>query len=162
VAPSHGFRFKNPLFSVDSTTISLCLNLFPWVRFLTAKGAIKVHTLLNHAGYLPAFGVITEGKQSASAMARGLELRKGSMVAMDRGYLDYKLLFRLTQDGVYFVTHQKVNAKVQVTACFSVDWPRGVTADQNVVLQGQNRYAYPEALRRVGYRDSEPGKHCMF
>jgi Transposase DDE domain/Domain of unknown function (DUF4372) len=162
VAPSHGFRFKNPLFSRDSTTISRCLNLFPWARFRTAKGAIKVPTLLDHAGHLPAFVVITEGQQSDIAMARGLELPKGSIVAMDRGYLDDKFLFRLTQDSVYFVTRQKVNAKFKVTARFSVDWPRGVTSDQNVILQGQHGAAYPEALRRVGYRDAESGKHYVF
>jgi Transposase DDE domain/Domain of unknown function (DUF4372) len=162
VAPGHSFRFKNPLFSVDSTTISLCLNLFPWARFRTAKGAIKVHTLLDHAGHLPAFVVITEGKQSDIAMARGLELPRGSIVAMDRGYIDYKFLFRLTQDGVYFVTRQKVNAKFKVSARFAVDWPRGVTSDQNIVLQRQNGSAYPKALRRVGYRDPETGRHYVF
>jgi hypothetical protein len=162
VAPGHGFRFKNLLFSVDSTTISLCLNLFPWARFHTTKGAIKVHTLLDHAGHLPAFVVITEGKRSDIAIARGLKLPKGSIVAMDRGYIDYQFLVRLTQDGVYFVTRQKVNAKFKVTARFAVDRLRGVTADQNVVLPGQNGYAYPEALRRVGYRDPETGKHYVF
>ena len=162
LAPGHGFRFKNPLFSVDSTTISLCLNLFPWARFRTAKGAIKVHTLLDHAGHLPAFVVITEGKRSDIAIARGLELPRGSIVAMDRGYIDYQFFFRLTQDGVYFVTRQKVNAKFKVTARFAIDCLRGVTSDQNVVLQGPHGAAYPETLRRVGYRDPETGKHYVF
>lgn len=162
VAPGHGFRFKNPLLSLDSTTISLCLNLFPWARFRTAKGAIKVHTLLDHAGHLPAFVVMTDGKGSDIAMARGLQLPKGSIVAMDRGYIDYRFLFRLTQDGVYFVTRQKVNAKCKVTARFAVNWLQGVTSDQNVVLRGKNSHAYPDALRRVGYRDPETGNHYVF
>jgi hypothetical protein len=162
VAPGHGLRFKNPLLSLDSTTISLCLNLFPWAHFRTAKGAIKVHTLLDHAGHLPAVVVMTAGKGSDIAMARGLQLPKGSIVAMDRGYIDYRFLFRLTQDGVYFVTRQKINAKCQVTARFAVNWLQGVTSDQHVVLRGQNSHAYPDALRRVGYRDPETGNHYVF
>jgi hypothetical protein len=162
VAPGHGLRFKNPLLSLDSTTISLCLNLFPWAHFRTAKGAIKVHTLLDHAGHLPAVVVMTAGKGSDIAMARGLQLPKGSIVAMDRGYIDYRFLFRLTQDGVYFVTRQKIHAKGQVTARFAVNWLQGVTSDQHVVLRGQNSHAYPDALRRVGYRDPETGNHYVF
>ena len=162
VAPGHGLRFKNPLLSLDSTTISLGLNLFPWAHFRTAKGAIKVHTLLDHAGHLPAVVVMTAGKGSDIAMARGLQLPKGSIVAMDRGYIDYRFLFRLTQDGVYFVTRQKINAKCQVTARFAVNWLQGVTSDQHVVLRGQNSHAYPDALRRVGYRDPETGNHYVF
>jgi len=162
LAPGHGFRFNNPLFSVDSTTISRCLHLFPWARFRTAKGAITVHTLLDHAGHLPAFVVITDGKRSDIASARGLELPRGSIVAMDRGDIDDKFFFRLTQDGVYFVTRQQVNAKFKVTARFAIDGLRGVTSDQNVVLQGPHGAAYPETWRRVGYRDPETGKHSVF
>ena len=162
VAPSHGCRFKHPLFSMASTTISLGLNLLPWARFRTAKGALKVHTLLEHAGHRPACVVITEGKPSDMALARRLELPKGRIVAMDRGSRDSKFLFRLTQDSGSFVTRQQVNAKCKVTARFSVDWPRGVTSDQNVSLQGQHGAAYPEALRRVGDRDAESGKHDVF
>jgi hypothetical protein len=162
VAPGHGFRFKNPLFSLDSTTISLCLSLFPWAHFRTAKGAIKLHTLLDHAGHIPAFGVITEGKHSDIAIARGLQLPKGSIMALDRGYIDYQFLYRLAQDGVFFVTRQKVNAKCKVTERFAVDWQRGLTSDQNVVLLGQKSHAYPAVLRRVGYRDPETGKHYVF
>jgi hypothetical protein len=162
VAPGHGFRFKNPLFSLDSTTISLCLSLFPWARFRTAKGAIKLHTLLDHAGHIPAFGVITEGKRSDMAIARGLQLPKGSIVALDRGDIDYHFLRRLTQDGVFFVTRQKVNAKFKVTERFAVDWKRGLTSDHNVALLGQKGHTYPAVLRRVGYRDLEAGKHDVF
>jgi hypothetical protein len=162
VAPGHGCRFKNPLFSLDSTTISLCLSLFPWARFRTAKGAIKLHTLLDHAGHIPAFGVITEGKRSDIALARGLPLPKGSIVALDRGYIDYRFLFRLTQDGVFFVTRQKVKAKFKVTKRFEVDWQRGLTSDHNVVLLGQKGKTYPAVLRRVGYRDPVTCKHYVF
>lgn len=162
VAPGHGFRFKSPLFSLDSTTISLCLSLFPWARFRTAKGAINVHTLLDQAGHIPAVVVITEGKRSDSAVARGLQLPRGSIVAMDRGDIDDRFLFRLTQDDVSFVTRQKVNARFKVTARVEVDWQRGLTSDHNVVLLGQKAKAYPAMLRRVGYRDPETGTHDVF
>jgi DDE family transposase len=125
VAPKHLFRFKNPLFSLDSTTISLWLSLCPWARFRITKGAIKVHTLLDHARHVPAVVVLTEGKRSELAVARGLHRPVDSIVTMDRGYIDYQFLFRLHQQGVYFVTHQKVNAQVNVTARFAVNDPPG-------------------------------------
>jgi hypothetical protein len=161
-APGHGCRFKSPLFSWDRTTIALCLSLVPWARFRRAQGAVKVHTLLDHAGDIPAFAVLTEGKQSAITVARARRLPRGSIVTRDRGDIDDRCLFRLTQDGVYFVTRQKVNAKFKVTARFAVDWPRGVTSDHHVVLLGPKGPAYPTMLRRVGYRHPETGKHDVF
>jgi Domain of unknown function (DUF4372)/Transposase DDE domain len=136
VAPKHRFRFKSSLFALDSTTISLCLSLFPWARFRTTKGAMKVHTLLDHAGHIPAFVVVTEGQRRDLAVARGLHGPVGSMVAMDRGYIDYQFLFHLHQEGLYFVTRQKVNAQVNVMARFAVNRSTGVTADHEVVLSG--------------------------
>jgi hypothetical protein len=162
VAPKHRFRFKSPLFSLDSTTISLCLSLFPWARFRTTKGAIKVHTLLDHAGHIPAFVVVTEGKCSDLAVARRLPLPVGSIVAMDRGYIDYQFLFHLHQEGLYFVTRQKSNAQVDVTARFAVDRSIGVTADHDVVLSGPKGQAYPARLRQVRYRDAATGKRSVF
>jgi hypothetical protein len=161
-APGHGFRFKNPRFAVDSTTISRCLNLCPWARYRTATGAIKVHTLLDHAGYLPAFGVITEGKRSDLALARGRRRPKGSIVAMDRGDIDDRFLFRLSQDTVDVVIRHKSHAKCKVTSRFAVSGYQGVTSDQNIMLQGRNGHTYPDVLRRVGYRDPETGKHEGF
>jgi hypothetical protein len=162
VAPRHRFRFKNPLFSLDSTTISLCLSLFPWAIFRMTKGASKVHTLLNHAGHIPAFVVVTEGKRSDLAVARGLHLPVGSIVAMDRGYIDYQFLFHLHQEKLYFVTRQKVNAQVNVTARFATDRSTGVTADHDVVLSGPKGQAYPARLRQVRYRDAVTGKRYVF
>jgi Transposase DDE domain/Domain of unknown function (DUF4372) len=162
VAPKHRFRFKSPLFSLDSTTISLCLSLFPWAHFRTTKGAIKVHTLLDHAGHIPAFIVVTEGKCSDLAVARGLCLPVGSIVAMDRGYIDYQFLFHLHQEGLYFVTRQKGNPPIDVTARFAVDQSRGVTADHDVVLSGPRGSAYPARLRQVRYQDATTGKRYVF
>jgi hypothetical protein len=161
-APGHGFRCKNPLCSMDRTTISLCLNLVPWARYRTATGAITGPTRLDHAGDLPALVVITEGQRSDLAIARGLRLPTGSLVAMDRGYIEYRFLFRLTQDTVYFVIRQKSNATFKVTARLAVSGHQGVTADQHIMLQEKNVHAYPDVLRRVGYRDPEPGKHSVF
>jgi len=135
-APGHGFWFNSLLVSLDSTTISLGLRLFPWARFRTTKGAMKVHTLLDHAGHIPAFVVVTEGQRRDLAVARGLHGPVGSMVAMDRGYIDYQFLFHLHQEGLYFVTRQKVNAQVNVMARFAVNRSTGVTADHEVVLSG--------------------------
>lgn len=162
VAPKHRLRFKNPLFSLDSTTISLCLSLFPWARFRTTKGAIKVHTLLDHAGHIPAFVVVTEGKCSDLAVARGLRLPVGSIVAMDRGDIDDQFLFHLHPEGLYFVTRQKGNAQVDVTARFAVDRATGVTADHDVVLSGPKGPAYPARLRQVRYQDAATGKRYVF
>jgi Domain of unknown function (DUF4372)/Transposase DDE domain len=162
LAPGHGCRCNNPLFSVDRTTLSRCLHLFPWARFRTATGAIKVPTRLAHAGHLPAFVVITEGKRSDIAIARGLELPRGSLVAMDRGDIDDQFFFRLTQDGVYCVTRQQVNAQFKVTARLAIDGLRGVTADQHVVLQGPHGAADPETLRRVGSRAPDTGQPDVF
>jgi len=111
---------------------------------------------------MPAFMVLTEGTRRDMAMARGLQLPQGSIVAMDRGSIAYCFLFRWHQDGVSCVTRQKVNARFKVTARFEVDWPRGLPSDQDVILLGQRGQAYPAALRRVGYRDPETGKHDVF
>jgi DDE family transposase len=162
VAPKHRFRFKNSLFFLDSTTISLCLSLCPWARFRTTKGAIKVHTLLDHAGHVPAVVVLTEGKRRDLAVARGLYLPVDSIVTMDRGDIAYQLLFPWHQQGVYVVTRQKVNAHVHVTARFAVDRSTGVTADHDIVLTGANGRASPARLRQVRYRDAATGKRDVF
>ena len=87
--PGHAFRFKHPLYSLDASTIDLCLSVFPWADFRTTKGAIKLHVGLNHRGYLPEFVAVTDGKTSDIEMGRTLAFPKGSIVAIDRGYTDY-------------------------------------------------------------------------
>ncbi|VAW81483.1 Transposase, GSU2180 family [hydrothermal vent metagenome] len=89
IAPQHSFRFKNPLYSLDASTIDLCLSLFPWANFRQTKGAIKLHVGLNHAGYLPDFVTITDGKDHDVTVGRTLSFPKGSIVAIDKGYTDY-------------------------------------------------------------------------
>jgi len=109
VAGRKKFRFKNKLVSLDSSVIDLCVTLFDWAKFRRTKGAIKLHLLLDHDGYLPSFAVITEGKVSDVKVAHTLRLDPGTIVVYDRGYNDYSLFGQWTSRGVYFVTRMKDN-----------------------------------------------------
>jgi hypothetical protein len=108
------FRFKNPLMSLDSTVIDLCATLFDWAQFRRTKGAVKLHCLLDHDGYLPSVVVITDGKRHDVRVGRTLRLAPGTILVMDRGYVDYAWFGRLTTDGVFFVTRLKDNARYRV------------------------------------------------
>jgi hypothetical protein len=119
LSPRRKFRFKNKLVSIDATVIDLCLKMFDWAKFRRTKGAVKLHLLLDHDGYLPCFGVITEGKVHEIRVARSLEFPSGTILAMDRGYVDYLWLDELEQQGVFFVTRLKDNAAFSVEEEFS-------------------------------------------
>ena len=108
------FRFKNKLVSLDSTVIDLCATLFDWAKFRRTKGAIKLHLLLDHDGYLPVFAHLTDGKVGDVEIARLLDLPPDSMVVFDRGYLDYALYARWTDRGVWFVTRARTNMDYSV------------------------------------------------
>ena len=150
------FRFKNPLFSLDATTIDLCLSLFPWAKFRQTKGAVKLHLLLDHDGYLPSFAVITEGAVHEVNIARDLVLPVGSIVAMDRGYNDYALFERWTQQGVYFVTRQKENAAYEVVEEYALPQNSNIRADQNIRLtSAKGVKTCPSTLRRVVVWDEQ-------
>ena len=161
-APRHGFRFKNRLFSMDASTIDLCLSVFPWAKFRTTKGAIKLHAVVDHDGYLPAFVSVTEGKVHEVNMARQLALPKESIVVFDRGYTDYGLYKALHNKGIWFVTRQKCNAVYQVTGRRNVRKTTGLTSDQTIQITGSKAAQYPNSLRRIGYRDPETGRHYVF
>jgi len=162
LAPKHRFRFKNKLYSLDASTIDLCLSVFPWATFRTTKGAIKLHVGLDHDGYLPTFMQITEGKVHEVNMARTLKLPKGSIVVFDRGYTDYKWYNHLNDNKVYLVTRQKKNACYTVIERHPVPRKSGITSDQTIRLTGTKAEQCPVLLRRVGYRDHETGKHYVF
>ena len=163
MVPGHDFRFDNPLYSLDASTIDLCLSAFPWADFRTTKGAIKLHVGLNHAGYLPEFVTVTEGKTSDIEVGRTLEFPKGSMVAIDRGYNDYAWYNQLTEKGIFFVTRLKSNAKTRVVSRRPVLSSKGLTSDQTIEFTGvQTAKKCPVQLRRIGYRDPETGKHYIF
>lgn len=108
-APRKKLRFKNKLLSLDASVVELCASMFDWARYRTTKGALKLHLLLDHDGYLPVFACVTEGRRHEINVARTLELPKGAIVVMDRGYVDYRLFKKWTEEGVFFVTRQKRN-----------------------------------------------------
>ena len=163
MAPGHKFRFKNPLYSLDASTIDLCLSVFPWASFRSTKGAIKLHVGLNHDGYLPEFVTITEGKTSDVEMGRTLAFPSGSIVVVDRGYNDYDWYNQLTEKGVFFVTRLKANAQYRVINRQPVLKNKGMTSDQTIRLTSiQAAKKCPSRLRRVGYRDIDTGKHYIF
>ena len=144
------FRFKNKLLSLDSTTISLCLKLFPWAKFRRAKGGVKAHVLLDHDDYLPRYVLITEAKRSDIKMADAFTLNPGSIVAMDRGYNDYRLFFKWTTEEIYFVTRLKENAAYEVVEECEAPRGRNIRSDQLIRLTGvQAQKDCPCLLRRV-------------
>jgi len=144
------FRFKNKLLSLDSTTISLCLAMFPWAKFRRAKGGVKAHVLLDHDDYLPAYVLLTDAKRSDVKLAYSFRLNPGSIVAIDRGYIDYALFARWSMAGVFFVTRLKDNATFEVVEECQLPANRNILADQIIRLTGARARAdYPELLRRV-------------
>ena len=163
MAPGHDYRFKNPLYSLDASTIDLCLSVFPWADFRTTKGAIKLHVGLNHAGFIPEFVTVTEGKTHDVSIGRTLKFPKGSIVAVDRGYNDYGWYNQLTEKGIFFVTRLKSNAKTRVVCRRKVLADTGLTSDQTIEFTGvQTAKKCPIKLRRIGYRDPETDKHYIF
>jgi putative transposase len=162
IAPKHKFRFKNKLYSLDASVIDLSLNVFPWASFRRTKSAVKLHTLLDHSGYLPAFVSITDGKTHETKVAHSLRLPKGSIVTEDRAYTDYLWFANLHQNGIFFVTRQKSNAVYQVVERRNVNRKQGLTSDQTIRLTGAKGRQCPYLLRRIGYKDPETGKHYVF
>ena len=143
------FRFKNKLMSLDSSVIDLSLSLFDWAKFRRTKGAIKLHLLLDHDGYLPSFAVITEGKSSDIKVARQMRFEPGTVLAIDRGYIDYDWFVELTRQGVYFVSRLKRNAVVEVIEDRPVPKNRNILKDQ-VVFFPHHAQAREEYFFRIG------------
>jgi putative transposase len=161
-SPRHGFQFKNKLYSLDASTIDLCLSVFPWAKFRTTKGAVKLHVGLDHDGLLPTFLSITDGKTHDITAARTLQLPKGSILVVDRGYTDYAWYNQLNLQGIFFVTRLRKNACYRVTARRKVIKSKGLTSDQTIELTGSKAGNCPIPLRRIGYKDSETGKQYYF
>ena len=158
-APSHKFRFKSKLYSMDATTIQLCLTLFPWAKFRKAKGGIKMHTVLDHDGYLPAFINITDAKTHESRVAPSFDFQPGSIVVADRGYCNYTWFKELTDKLIFFVTRLKRNASYKLLERCSIKRKSGVTSDHRIEVSCKGQ---PLRLRRIGYRDPNTGKHYKF
>jgi hypothetical protein len=157
------FRFKNKLISMDSTTIDLCLEMFDWAKFRRTKGAIKLHLLLDHDGYLPSFAIITEGNVSDVRVARQFHFDPGAIVVDDRGYNDYALFGCWTAQGVYFVTRMKDNALYEVIGEKEVPRSRNVLKDEMVELRGPKAIEKcPYPLRRIEVYDPETEQVLVF
>jgi putative transposase len=162
ISPKHKFKFKNKLYSLDASTIDLSLGAFPWASFRRTKSAVKIHTLLDHSGYLPAFVSITDGRTHETKVLKSLNLPKGSIVVEDRAYTDYQWFNNLQQNSIFFVTRQKTNAVYRVTERRQVNKSQGLSSDQTIVLTGTKGLLCPHPLRRIGYRDPETKIHYVF
>jgi hypothetical protein len=159
LTPSHGFKFKNPLYTIDSTVIDLCLSVFPWAKFRRTKGALKIHCLLDHRGCIPSFLVVTEGKKHDFRVVKetGLPLIPDSIICMDRGYLDMKYLYSLHSQGVFFVIRAKKNVCCEILGQHEIPNRKGLLGDFTV--QTKN---YPEPMRLVVCQDEDTGNELVF
>ena len=157
------FRFKNKLVSLDGSIIDLSVSMFDWAKFRRTKGAIKLHLLLDHDGYLPAFAVVTEGKKSEIQVARRLHFAPGTILAIDRGYVDYEWFRELTEQEVYFVTRMKEGTVYEVQEELQAPQNSNVVSDQiigfrRLVREGEE----PVLFRRVEIWDNEKQESIVF
>ena len=158
-----GVDLKDSLYALDSTTIDLCLSLFPWAKFRKHKGAVKMHTLLDLHGNIPTFIRITDGKVHDVNILDEIWPEAGAFYVMDRGYVDFERLYRFTLSAAFFVVRTKTNVLLQRRYSHPVDKTTGVRSDHTVILTAiDSAKAYPDALRRVSYLDVETRKRFKF
>lgn len=158
-----GVELQQTAYALDATIIDLCLSLFPWAKFRNRKGAIKLHTLIDLRGSIPAFVIITHGKVHEVMVLDDLIMEAGAIYIMDRGYLDFARLYRIQQSSAFFVTRAKSNFKFKRLYSNRVDKKTGVQCDQIIVLTGfYARKDYPDKLRRIRYYDAENNKALVF
>lgn len=160
---SLGIDLDNTVYALDSTTIDLCLSVFPWAHFRSTKAAVKMHTLLDLRGCIPSFIHISEGKLHDVNVLDLLLPEPGAIYVMDRGYLDFARLYLLHQAGAFFVTRAKSNIDARRLYSAPTDRANGIICDQTIVLAGaQTSQLYPEHLRRIRFKDPETGKALVF
>jgi hypothetical protein len=158
-----GIDLNNTVYALDSTTIDLCLAMFPWARFRVAKGAVKMHTLLDLRGNIPSFVHISDGKMHDGHALDLLPAEAGAIYVMDRGYVDFTRLFGLHQAGAFFVTRAKSNLDARRRSSAAVDRTTGIICDQTVALTGyQTSRNYPDLVRRIRFRDPSTAKTLIF
>ncbi len=158
-----GVDIDATVYAFDSTTISLCLELFPWATFRRRKAGIKLHTLIDLRGNIPSFILVSPAKTHDVIALDDLPIEPGAFYLLDRGYIDYERLYALHLSGAFFVTRVKDNAKYRVTASRPIDKTTGLRCDQSIRLIGPKTSSlYPEALRRVKFRDPETGDAYEF
>ena len=158
-----GLELNETVYALDSTTIDLCLNLFPWARFRRAQAAIKLHTLLDFRGSIPTFISISQGKQADVRVLDELLLEPGAFYVMDRGYVDFKRLYCFVLASAFFVTRSKTNMQFRRLESCAVDPSTGVRSDQIIWLSNPSSIEhYPDKLRRIHYVDAETDKSLVF
>ena len=168
VTPRHKFKFKNPLYALDSTVIDLCLSIFPWATFRKRKGAIKLHYLYDHSGSLPTFMTMTDGKTHDIRVAKNSDkldftLLPDSIISIDKAYIDYRWLYSLNNRQITFVTRVKSNMEYAVTGQHKPIKNKAVFRDDLVRLTGyHSKQKYPKELRMVGYIDPVTEKRYEF
>jgi Domain of unknown function (DUF4372)/Transposase DDE domain len=157
------FRFKNKLVSVDSTVIDLCLSMYDWAKFRRTKGAVKLHLVLDHDGYLPCFGIITDGKVADVKAAHQMHFAPDTIVVDDRGYNDFRLFAKWTDASVYFVTRMKDNTLFEVVEEHEVPKHRNILKDQSIRLTGTGaQQKCPHLLRRIEAVREDTGGILVF
>ncbi len=158
-----GLELVNTVYALDSTTIDLCLSLFPWADFRSTKAAVKMHTLLDLRGPIPGFIHVSNGKMGDALALDLITLEAGAIYVMDRGYIDFRRLSVIHQAGAFFVTRTKSNMKYHRVYSHAVDKTTGVGADQSIALDGfYAKRDYPHHLRRVSFCDPQTGKRLVF
>ena len=158
-----GVELDHAAYAFDSTTINLCLSLFPWARFRKAKAAVKLHTLVDLRGNIPCFIHITDGKTNDVKALDHLPIEAGAFYMMDRGYVDFQRLHRFTRNAAFFVTRAKSNMDFARRTSRPVDKSTGLRSDQDIALRGvATSKKYPAPLRRIAYRDDETDKRLVF
>lgn len=158
-----GLDLQNTVYALDSSTIDLCMSLFPWALFRSTKSAVKVHTLLDLRGAIPAFIYVSDGKVHDTKVLDLLVFEPGAFYVMDRGYLDFQRLYRLHQAGAFFVTRAKSSLHARRVYSDATDRATGVIADQRVMLEGYYSVKdYPEHIRRIRFKDPATDKTLIF
>lgn len=164
VAPKHKFKFKNPLYTLDATMIDLCLESFPWAKYRTSKGALKLHYKLDHSGNIPDFLVVSDGKHNEITIAKEqLRIIPDSIYCFDRGYLSFAWFRRIDEAKAYFVTRAKRNTGYTVIGQHEESNKKGVLSDEVIKLNGYYETdSYPDPLRLIHYHDKETDKTLAF
>jgi len=160
---SLGFDLDNTVYALDSTTIDLCLSVFPWARFRSRKGAVKMHTLLDLRGPIPTFIKVSDGKLADVKILDSIVPEPNAFYVMDRAYVDFERLHVFHVAGAFFVTRTKKGVKFRRRYSHPIDASTGVRSDQTVVLDSDSaRNNYPDTLRRIHYYDAEQDRHIRF
>lgn len=158
-----GLQLEQTVYALDATTIDLCLSLFPWAKFRKRKGAIKLHTLLDMRGSIPATVIITHGKVHDVNILDSLFIEAGAIYIMDRGYLDFARLYNIQQSSAFFITRAKRNFDFKRLYSQPVDKTTGILCDQIIALNGfYAKKDYPDKLRRIRYHDADNNKTLIF